>query len=334
MTGAGPGQRGLTLAAIGRRAGVSPSTVSKVLNDRPDVALATRRRVRAVLDAYGYRSRNGRHDHLIDVVLIEIDDPWSAQVLAEMERAARHVGLAIVPSTCETQMISDDLLTRLLARDNRGLITIFADLSEAQQNRLHAQGLAHVVVAGGRAGVSTVDVDFRASIRAATDHLLDAGHRRIGLLLGPSELTFTEQRRLGFADALAGAGCPSDPALIRWGRFDQQSAARHAQDLLDLADPPTAIVAGSDTMAIGVYGAVEAAGLKVGHNVAVVGFDDRPQSRWLTPALTTIRMPLEQLAEAAVDHLIDPERQADQTLLPGTLVIRESSSVSRANNVP
>lgn len=152
MTSTGPGQRGLTLAAIGRRAGVSPSTVSKVLNDRPDVAVGTRRRVRAVLDAYGYRSRSGRHDHLVDVVLIELDDPWSAEVLAEMERAARRAGLAIVPSTCETQTISDELLTRMLARDNRGLITIFADLSAEQQNRLHARGLAHVVVAGGRPG--------------------------------------------------------------------------------------------------------------------------------------------------------------------------------------
>jgi LacI family transcriptional regulator len=325
----GPARRGLTLAAIGRRAGVSAATVSKVLNGRPDVAAATRRRVQAVLDAYSYPGGNRRNDHLIDVVLIELDDPWAARVLAEVERAARRSGLGIIPSACDTQSISDELLTRVLARNCRGLITIFADLSEMQQRRLRAHGLAHVVVAGGRPGGSTIDVDFRTSVREATEHLLATGHHRIGLLLGPRALTFTEERRLGFVDALSRAGRSLDPALVRWGRFDQETAADHTRSLLELPDPPTAIVAGSDTMAIGVYAAVEAAGLRVGADVAVVGFDDRPESRWLVPSLTTIRMPLSQLAEAAVDHLLARGPSDRPARLPGKLIIRESTARSQ-----
>ncbi len=324
------GQRGLTLAAIGRRASVSPATVSKVINGRSDVAPGTRRKVQAILDAYNHPSRNGERGQLVDVVMIDIDDPWAAHVLSEIERAARESGLAIIPSVSGTQAISDDLLTRLLHRENRGLITIFADLDEVQQDRVRTHGIPYVAVAGGRPATTMIEVDFRAGVREAADHLLSGGHRKIGMLLGARNLSFSEQRLLGLEDALKQAGGSLDPSLVRWGRFDQQSGADHARFLLELDDPPTAIIAGSDTMAIGVYRAIEGSGLRVGHDVAVVGFDDRPEARWLTPPLTTIRMPLGQLADAAVARLIGAETRPDQpTRLPGTLIIRESSSGSR-----
>jgi DNA-binding LacI/PurR family transcriptional regulator len=316
----------MTLAAIARRIGVSPATVSKVLNDRPDVAADTRRRVRAALDAYGYGRRDSQHSNLIDLVVIELDDPYAAAVISSFERAARRRGLSIVPSVAGAQQVPDDLVDRILSRDTRGVITIFADLADNQQSALQSHGIPHVVVAGGRPATNMINVDFRSGVRQATDHLIAGGHCRIGLLLGRRDLIFSRQRLLGYQDALRRAGLLIDWDLITWGRFDKESGAALTRRLLQLDDPPTAIIAGSDTMAIGVYDAVAQLGRTVGPDIAVVGFDDRPQAAWLDPPLTTVRMPIAELAEAAVEALIEQDSQPESPpALPGTLVVRQST---------
>lgn len=327
----------ITLAAIGRRAGVSTATVSKVLNGRPGVAPETRSRVQTVLDAYGYGSRPGQtvppRTNLIDVWMIDLADPWAAEMLGAFARAGRARGVEIVPSLQVTREVSDELITRVLARGSRGVLAIFGDLSPAQRGRLAAHRMPCVSVAPGVSSAPaepTVDIDFRSGIRAATEHLLDQGHRRIGVILGPRGADYSEQRFQGYRDALRGRNIGVQAGLVRWSWHDPVRAQQAADQLLDLDDPPTAIVAASDTVALGVYRSAAVRSLAIGCDLAVTGFDDRPESRWLRPTLTTVRVRLDHLAAVSIDLLLGTAANGSVTArVSGELVVRDSSASSR-----
>lgn len=333
--------RRVTLATISRRAGVSVATVSKVLNGRPDVAPATRRRVMGLLEASGYVGRPvGRSDPaaraFVDLLMIDLDDPWAARVLSEFEWAARRHGLHIVPSVSWMRSASDTLIDHIVSGGSRGVIAVFADLSAAQRRRLDDAGVPFVAVGAGAPHPATraVTIDFRAAVRAATEHLIARGHERIGLVNGTRGLDYSDQRLMGYLDAMRRAGAVPDPGLVRHGRFDAEVARLETRALLDLDPPPTAIIAGSDTMAIGTYRAAAEVGLSIGSDLAVVGFDDRPEASWMDPPLTTVRIPVDRLAAAAIEVMLEPVPPVDRSpSIAGTLVIRASSSApTRAIN--
>jgi len=125
----------------------------------------------------------------------------------------------------------------------------------------------------------------------ATRHLLELGHTRIGVIGGPEQVLCSRARVDGFRAAMETAGLPVDPALIRYGDFHVEGGYRHGRALLGLADPPSAIFAGSDLQALGVYEAAREAGRRIPDELSVVGFDDLPIARWVGPPLTTVRQP-------------------------------------------
>ncbi|SDS78696.1 substrate-binding domain-containing protein [Microlunatus soli] len=320
-----PPQRGVTLTAIGSRAGVSKATVSKVLNGRPGVGEDTRRRVQALLDAYGYGG--AERAGWLDVVVPSLHDPWSTGVLAELDQHATGEGLSIVLGTAPG-VLTDETLTRALGRGSRGLLVVSSRITAAQHSRLVAHRLPFAILDGDVPAVAadrTVDIDYTAGIRQATRHLLDLGHRRIGLVLGPYGLQASERCLDGYHRAFADHGAEPDTGLIRWGEVDERAGEVFAEALLDLADPATAVITVSDVLAIGAYRAITARGLRVGADVSVVGLDDRPEARLMSPPLTTLSIPAGPAAAAALQMLLDPSAGASPPITP-ELVVRQSSA--------
>ncbi|WP_406386218.1 LacI family DNA-binding transcriptional regulator [Streptomyces sp. NBC_01618] len=322
-----------TLSAIAQQAGVSIATVSKVLNHRPDVSAQTRRRVEQLLDHHGYPRRDREQpwlarSNLVDVLMIGMDDPWASQVLSAFEAAAREAGLGIVPAPVGATTVPGEVLRRILARGSRGMIFVFADLAPRQRALLETAQVPYVLVGHGEAvpdGVRTVGIDYRAGTRVATEHLIDLGRERIALIVGSRGRLYDEDRVEGYRDALRERGIVVDPALVRTMEvFSEDCSRAETLGLWALDEPPTAIVAGTDMIAVGVFAALQELGLRPGQDVGVVGFDGRPEAAWLRPPLTTISQPLDEIARAAISLLTD-ERAGWTHTVRGTLVIRGST---------
>jgi LacI family transcriptional regulator/LacI family xylobiose transport system transcriptional regulator len=158
----------------------------------------------------------------------------------------------------------------------------------------------------------------------ATRHLLELGHRRIGMIAGPAKMLCSRAREDGYRTALETAGVPVDAHLIRHGDFHVARAYEEGRALLSLPDPPTAIFAGSDLQAFGLYEAARVLGLRVPDDLSVIGFDDLPMARWAWPPLTTIRQPLTEMAATATRIVLGDDTQM-RVELATSLVVRQST---------
>jgi LacI family transcriptional regulator len=165
---------------------------------------------------------------------------------------------------------------------------------------------------------------------AATEHLLDLGHRRIAAITGPARFHCSLARLDGYRSALGRAGAPADPALVRYGDFSPEGGLAAAAGLLALADPPTAIFAGSDQQAFGVYEAARRRGLRVPEDLSVVGFDGLPAARWASPPLTTVWQPLAEMGSTATQmlgELIEARSlHPNRVELSTELIVRQSTA--------
>ncbi|GGK90261.1 LacI family transcriptional regulator [Sphaerisporangium melleum] len=335
-----PAKRRVTIALIAEEAGVSVPTVSKVVNGRPEVAPETRRRVERLLHEHGYRRRTGQGDGpvgLIDLVFAEIESPWAMEIIRGAETAAREADAAVVVSVLHTHSgPGRDWLDRIAARRTDGVVLVASRLTRRQHGQLLARSIPFVIVdpEGEPApDVASVGATNWHGGLAATRHLLELGHRRIGMIGGPAEMLCSRARIDGYRAALETAGLPVDPELIRYGDFLVDSGHKHGKAFLELPDPPTAIFAGSDMQAFGVFEAVRRAGLRVPDDLSVVGFDDLPLARSAWPPLTTVRQPLEEMAALATRMALEISRgdslETRRVELATDLLVRDSTGAPR-----
>lgn len=209
-----------------------------------------------------------------------------------------------------------------------------SQLQPGAAQELHRPGAPYVLVDpvySTETPAPTVAATNWAGGLAATEHLLSLGHRRIGIITGPADLDCSRDRLDGYRAALHRAGVPADDALVQFGDFVHEGGARGAARLLALPEPPTAIFAGSDNQAAGVYTVARERGLSIPGDLSVVGFDDLPVCEWLWPQLTTVRQPLFEMAATATRLLIEQAAGADprdptRIELATTLVVRESTA--------
>ena len=329
-------RRATTIAHIATQAGVSAPTVSKVINGRSDVSLQTRQRVEAVIREHGYeRSRRSvRSAALIEILFHEFESAWALEIIMGVEQVARENDLAVVLSEMQGRRTPGrGWIEGVLARRPAGVITVFSDLGDTFRAQLRARGIPLVVVdPTGEPLHDTPSVgatNWNGGL-AATRHLLGLGHRRIGVISGPEQILCSRARLDGYRAAMDAAGVPVDPELLRWGAYHVNEGIQEGRTLLRLADPPTAIFAGNDLQAFGVYQAAREARLHIPEDLSVVGFDDLPVARWVGPPLTTIRQPLAQMAVTAarlVLALAKGEHPAQTRIeLATDLVIRESTA--------
>ena len=339
-TGGASTTAGPTLAVVAREAGVSVPTASKVVNGREDVAPETRRRVTEALNLLGY-VRRPRFDAtkapgLVDLVVHSLDSSWSGAVLHGVEEAAHEAGLEVVVSAGLTRARGGrperDWLDKLTSRGSAGVLFNLAELSAAQYAWLDQHRIPYVMIDPVHEpppGVVSVGAANWQGGVTATEHLLALGHERIAVIAGHRRKMCSSARVGGYRSALASAGVRLRPEYVRHAGFDETIARRRMLELLDLPEPPTAVFVCSDRMALGVYGALAERGVRVPDEMSVIGFDDLPEARWVSPALTTIRQPLSEMAATALRLLIrlmDGDRpEGTRTELSTRLVVREST---------
>jgi LacI family xylobiose transport system transcriptional regulator len=325
-----------TLAEIGRAAGVSTPTVSKVLNGRADVAPGTRARVEELLREHGYRRRRGggRSSKLFDLVFHELESAWAMEVIRGVENVARREGMSIVLSESAGRLTPGQTwVDGVLARRPNGVVLVLSDLEQSQRAQLISRDIPFVVLdpAGDPAdGVPAVGANNWLGGLTATRHLVELGHRRIAMLGGPARMMCSRARVDGYRTALETAGIGVDPVLVREGNFHHEAGYVAGRELLSLPNRPTAVFAGNDLQALGIYEAARELGLRIPDELSVVGFDDLPLARWVGPALTTVRQPLVEMAETATQLALELRRgrrpAASRVDLATTLMVRNSTA--------
>ena len=325
-----------TIAHIAAQAGVSSPTVSKVINGRSDVSLETRQRVEAIIREHGYErsNRSLRSAPLLELIFHELESDWALEIIKGVEQVARENDLALVLSEMQGKRTPGRRwIDGVLARRPTGVIAVLSDLSDGQRALLQSRNIPLVVV--DPTGEPLHDTPSIGATNwsgglAATRHLLGLGHRRIGVIGGPESVLCSRARLDGYRAAMDEADVAVDAELIRYGNFHVQDGTTVGRTLLRLPNPPTAIFAGNDLQALGVYQAAREARLHIPEDLSVVGFDDLPVAAWVGPPLTTVRQPLVQMAMAAARlalRLAEGEQPSQTRVeLATELVIRESTA--------
>jgi DNA-binding LacI/PurR family transcriptional regulator len=321
----------VTIRHIATAAGVSVPTVSKVVNGRADVSPRTRAHVEQLLRQHGYERRphaDKQRPRLLDLVFNQLEGPWAIEIIRGAEEVARDHGLGVVVSALKgAGALGKSWVDAVAARGSTGVILVVSRVEPEQIARLRTRKIPFVVIDpdGEPDDVPCIGSTNWNGGLAATRHLLELGHRRIATIGGRPSLLCSRARVDGYRAALETAGAPVDPTLIRWGDFHVEGGYEHGRALLSLPNRPTAIFAGSDLQAFGVYEAARILGLRIPAHLSVVGFDDIPMARWAWPPLTTIRQPLMDMARVAAQVVLG-HREDHSVELATSLVVRQSSS--------
>jgi DNA-binding LacI/PurR family transcriptional regulator len=335
------GPRAPRIRDVAARAGVGVGTVSRVLNDAPGVADATRERVRAVMDELGYRpSSTARNLSLGRTQTLGVVAPFFTSP-SVVERL-RGIDDVIGDSAYDLTLFNIETLEqrhaalRRFARRTRidGVIVISLPLTAAEVRAMGRDGLPAVLVDVANAELPHVAIDDVEGGAIATRHLLDAGHRQIAFVGDVKDIEFgfasSERRLEGFQSALRDAGVALPPGYVKRGPFGRASASRLARQLLALRRRPTAIFAASDVQAFGVLDAAARAGLAVPEDLSVIGFDDIELASAI--GLTTVRQPLRASGQAGARLLLDAldGGAAGAVELPGLTVVKRRTVGSPA----
>jgi len=333
-----------TLDEVAQHAGVSRSTVSRVINHHPNVSASTRARVEAAISKCSYRphavarSLATNRTNILGMVVPEsvtkiFTDPYFPLMLRGATEACNRRGYHLILSLF-TASIESSVMHDRLARSGYldGVIAANASLDDRLIPSLFDEGIPFVNI--GRHPddrVNYVDVDNVGGARMATEHLLRLGHTRIGTITGPLDMTPSQDRLHGFREVMRSHRLPASEGLLAEGDFTEAGGRAAMMQLLP--ERPTAVFAASDSMAIGAIKAIRAASLRIPEDVAVVGFDDIPSALTIDPELTTVRQPIERIGQLAVETLIDlVESEAagtrrlspERIVLPTELVVRGS----------
>jgi LacI family transcriptional regulator len=329
-----------TIRDIAKLAGVSIATVSRVINDRPDVAPETRDAVLRHVKAHNFttnrsaRALSSGRTGLIGLTVPMLQADYFASILAGASEALYEQEMrAVLCTTLHEHEREVSLIERLIDGATDGALILLPEESSDELKALKAHGYPFVVVDPREPldeGIPAVAAAHAAGAKAAAEHLVELGHRRIALVTGPRGWSASEERLSGYQTALAAAGVLPSPQLVVDGDFKIEGGYAAAAELLDLPEPPTAIFASNDNMAVGAIQLARERGLRDPEDLSVVGFDDSESARIVTPALTTVRQPLAELGRIAVSllsRLIEGQRvEALRIELATKLVVRESTA--------
>ncbi|MFT7722372.1 MAG: LacI family DNA-binding transcriptional regulator [Roseateles sp.] len=325
----------VTLDQVAARAGVSPSTVSRILNGTAAVSGAKKDAVEAAIRELGFRPNPvarglaGGRSMSIGVVTQIISSPFYGEALSGIERELDGAGyVPLFVSGHWNEADERKALETLLARRVDGIIVLAGRLSDAELLRL-SESLPMVVVGRQITGpqLFSCSFDHRTGARLATEHLIGLGHRRIALLLGDGIHEDSSDRHRGYLDALAAAGIAPDPQLVVQGDYTEASGLEGVQRLLERDTGFTALFSSNDQMAIGALLGLSRRGLRVPDDVSIVGFDDLVPSRYMLPPLTTVRHAIYEIGVQAAAAMLALLRGAPpQVRMPvPELVLRESA---------
>ncbi|HEX9840737.1 MAG TPA: LacI family DNA-binding transcriptional regulator [Anaerolineales bacterium] len=326
-----------TIADVAHRAAVSIATVSRVLNGTTPVQAEKAERVRRAMEELHFvphtaaRTLASRRTNTIGLILDEIGRDFFSPLLRGIEAAAREARYDLLIKTTGSPHASLASIDALGQHNTDGLIVFIDSLNEKELARLHKIGFPLVLMhqtPPEELDIPIITIENKSGAQKLVEHLIEVhGCRRIVFLQGPEGNEDSEWRERGYREALETHGIEYDPALITSGGFDDEQAFHSIQQMLLDRIEMDAIFAGDDEAAMGAIRALRMAGRLVPADVAVVGFDDVPFARHLSPTLTTVRAPIEGVGGEAVRqllHLINGEPAEALTLMPVKLILRES----------
>lgn len=331
--------RPATIRDVARRAGVSVSTVSYVMNGTGPVADRTRSRVLAAIREVGFepnqaaRSLKRGSAAAIGLIVPDLRNEFFALVAEGVQDVAFSRDVLVVLCSSDANIERETSYARLLRRRRvDGVVYLSGTgVSPGALFELAERGpvvFVDELIAG--LDVPFVGSDNRRGARAVAEHVLDRGHRRLAVIGGPAALWTAEQRLAGYREALAGAGLDPDSVPVVLGDYRQESGYRLSLALLTdgPGQRPTALLCANDLMAIGALQYCREAGIRVPEELSVVGFDDIPVAPLLSPPLTTVRQPAREMGRQATELLLSrlqaPSPALERTLLPVELRVRES----------
>lgn len=338
----------VTIYDIAEQAKVSIATVSRVFNDHPRVASETRARVRAIAEELGYQphvsaqSLARRKTHLLSAVIPVVTNYFFVEVMRGLQDRLAQSEFDLLVFTANEPEVADEQLNRALQRGlSAGVLLFSMPVTDALVRHLKQSGQPVILVDCFHPDFDSVSINNELGGCLATQHLLALGHTQIGMVAAGRGVPAAERRK-GYERALREAGLPVDKALVeistdlREHGYTEQAGYAAARALLDRRKRPTAIFATSDIQALGVMRAVKEAGLRTPEDIAIVGFDDIRISEYVD--LTTIRQPMRQMGELAVEKFLarleQPEQPVSHTVFAPQLITRSTTSGSGEPALP
>ncbi|HEV8609445.1 MAG TPA: LacI family DNA-binding transcriptional regulator [Thermoanaerobaculia bacterium] len=333
----------MTIREVARAAAVSVATVSRVLNESGPVRDETSRRIRDVVERLRYsphgaaRSLITRRTSTLGVLLPDLYGEFFSELIRGIDSCAREGGYHVLVSGSHSDRAEIEAVLRATRGRVDGLIVMSPDL-DARALNPH-DGLPIVLLNGNGRRFDSIHVDNYGGALAMVRHLIGLGHRRIAHLSGPAGNRDAAERLRGYRDAMRTVSRHLAKDLVIDGDFREEAGYRAGPQLLDRKDPPTAVFAANDSMAIGLLAAFQESGVRVPGDVAVTGFDDIPIARFTTPALSTVRVPIAELGSKATRRLLQRLSSSNghavrHETLATTLVVRDSSGGRIREGVP
>jgi DNA-binding LacI/PurR family transcriptional regulator len=335
--------RRVSIKDIAKAANVSHSTVSRALGDSPLVSNGTKERIQRLAREMGYspdaqaRSLVMGRTQTVGVVVTTITDPFIAEIVQAIENTAQEYGYSVILASSNAEPEREIAAVEMLQSQRVDAVLVTSSrVGALYRDHLERLGVPIVLINSHhmQAGPYTFSVEFdnRHGAYLATQHLLGLGHRRIAYVAGATDHSDDEERAAGYRRALREARLTLDPQLVVPGTGGADGGERALPVLLALSDPPTAACCYNDMTAIGLILAARRAGVSVPADLAVVGFDDIPLARYVSPTLTTVAQPMLKMGQFAMGMVLDlvsgdgsEQRVVSDIVVQGRLVIRESS---------
>jgi LacI family transcriptional regulator len=325
-----------TIHDVAVAAGVSISTVSRVLNNKDDVSLETREKVRRVIDELDYSSSlaakgmRSHHTNVIGLIMPDVASPYSIEIMRGVNRAISKLDYdLLIYTNGDIQKYNTADQERFYVSLLNGSVTDGAIVvTPAAVSFPTVAPLVAIDPNNESPDYPGIIANNKEGAEDALNYLLSLGHRRIGFITGRLDLVSANHRLQGYKDALVSAGIPVDDALIQVSDYTTEMALLCARVLLGMENPPTAIFASNDMSAVGVYQAAKEAGVRIPEDLSVIGFDNLPESACLNPALTTIDQFVAEMGGLAIEMVVNLLKgkvlENNLNIIQSQLVIRKS----------
>lgn len=327
----------ITIFDVAEKAGVSHSTVSRVLNNKTNVNAATRERVLKAMEQLGYvgnihaRSLAGGSSRVIGLLVDHLNTGYTDMLIRGIDEALEAHDYNLMLYTTHRQKTREAAyVTKMTQGFADGLILIVPRNEKAYLETLQQRKFPYVLIdyQGYNRHVPSIITTNRKGGYDATAYLLDIGHRRVGFITGEMAYGCAPERLAGYREALEDRQIAFDPELVSEGNFLQPQGYQCARQLLSLPQRPTALVVSNDVMAFGAMEAAREIGLRIPADLSIIGFDDIAQASHMHPPLSTVRQPLEEMGRSAVGLLLkyiaNPLADVERVELSTRLVLRES----------
>ncbi|MBE0690940.1 MAG: LacI family DNA-binding transcriptional regulator [Anaerolineae bacterium] len=331
-----------TIREVADHVGVSPATVSRVLNNYPYISDEVRQNVLKAIAELGYEPNRvaqrlrATSSRLLGIIVTDITNPFLSTIMATIEAVFFKLGYSVMMSNTTADPKKE--LEYLSMMENEGIAgLVIAPTSENVERiaELAMEGLP-IVVIDRRMSTERIDMvlsDNIAGAHMAVDHLIGLGHARIGHIGGPLHLTSGRERYQGYQEAMRAAGLPVEQSWVRFGDHRHESGYNSALELLEIDPPLTALFIENNMMTLGALNALHDKGIRIPDEIAIVGFDDTAWARSLNPPLTVIAQPMVEIglraAELLQERIQQPDLPARLAVLPTKLIVRASCGTAQ-----